>query len=103
MTEQEWVSGRVTAVGMFLNGDQIAEPGPRGELIVDDSFLVVLNGTDPATFVLPGGRWARAYQLMLDTAIFYASPEGNREGITMGAGEELYMEPRSMVVLRKTD
>ncbi|HEX6597247.1 MAG TPA: glycogen debranching protein GlgX, partial [Acidimicrobiales bacterium] len=36
MTEREWLSGRVSALGMFVNGDEIAEPGPRGERLVDD-------------------------------------------------------------------
>jgi glycogen operon protein len=87
---------------MLLNGDQIADPGPRGERVVDDSFLVVLNGTDPVTFVLPGGRWARAYELVLDTSIYYAQPEDSREGIALIAGDDLYLEPRSVVVLRKS-
>src|SRR5205085_4794363 len=47
ITEREWLSGRVSAPGMFLNGHEIAEPGPRGERIVDESYLVLLNGSAP--------------------------------------------------------
>ncbi|MCA1692984.1 MAG: glycogen debranching protein GlgX, partial [Actinobacteria bacterium] len=46
MTAQEWSSGRVHALGMFCNGDELAEPGPRGEHLVDESFLVLINGID---------------------------------------------------------
>src|SRR5437879_12133041 len=30
MTEQEWISGHVRCLGVFLNGEAIGEPGPRG-------------------------------------------------------------------------
>ena len=47
MTERQWAESTVRALGMFLNGDEISEPGPRGQRIVDDSFLVLLNGPNP--------------------------------------------------------
>ncbi|HEX7353884.1 MAG TPA: glycogen debranching protein GlgX [Mycobacteriales bacterium] len=54
-------------LGMFLAGDGIAGRGPRGERIVDDSFLLWLNPQSTATTVtLPA--WAPTYERVLDTA-----------------------------------
>jgi isoamylase len=102
MKKQQWLAGSLVALGMFLNGDEISEPGPRGEQIVDDSFLVIVNGPDPVSFRLPNGKWASTFELVLDTAIGYASPEDSREGVTLLADEELALAARSVVVLRKT-
>jgi isoamylase len=97
MTEEEWVSGHVRCLGMFLNGDAIGEPGPRGERVVDDSFLVLLNGApEPIGFVLPEARWAGRYTLEVDTA----ADDRVLDGIHAGA--ELPVEGRSVVVLRKS-
>jgi glycogen operon protein len=104
MTEPEWLSGRVSALGMFLNGDQIAEPGPRGERITDESYLVLLNGAATAIqFTLPDAQWAQTYELVLDTAIGYAAPHApGWEGAVLKGGDEFDLEARSFVVLRKT-
>ncbi|MEW6153793.1 MAG: glycogen debranching protein GlgX [Actinomycetota bacterium] len=104
MTESEWLSGRVGALGMFLNGEEIAEPGPRGERVVDDSFLVLLNGGGEAVpFRLPDAKWATTYELVLDTPMGYAaSHPATVEGATLKGGEDFHLDPRSVTVLRKT-
>ena len=102
MDQDQWLSGQVVALGVFLNGEEISEPGPRGERIVDDSFLLLLNGPDPVNFRLPNGKWASSFELVLDTAIGYSLPQLDREGITLLADEELALAARSFVILRKT-
>jgi isoamylase len=54
MDDYDWeAQGRAMAV--FLNGDAITEPDPRGRRIVDDSFLVLVNtGSEGTSFDLPG-------------------------------------------------
>jgi glycogen operon protein len=94
MTERQWAQSTVRALGMFLNGDEISEPGPRGQRIVDDSFLVLLNGPNPVHFRLPGKGWASAFELVLDTA-------DHREGVVYPAGDEVSLLAFSLVVLRK--
>jgi isoamylase len=103
MNERQWLAGRLVALGMFLNGEEISEPGPRGERIVDESFLLLLNGPHPVNFRLPSGKWAAKFELVLDTAIGYARPELDREGITLMADEELALSSRSLVILRKLE
>ena len=94
MTRDDWHEGR--ALGMFLNGGEIWEPGPRGERIVDDSFLVVLSNSERLTFRLPHAKWAVHYELVLDTA----DVGGRREGELLAADQDLYLQPCSLVVLR---
>jgi glycogen operon protein len=97
MTEEEWLSAHVRCLGMFLNGDAIGEPGPRGERVADESFLVLLNGApEPREFVLPEARWAATYALELDTASDVRDLDEAR------ARDAVALESRSVVVLRKT-
>jgi isoamylase len=102
MDQDQWLAGQVVALGMFLNGEEISEPGPRGERIVDESFLLLLNGPNHVEFRLPNGKWASSFELVLDSALGYARHENDREGITLLADEELSLAPRSLVILRKT-
>jgi glycogen operon protein len=95
MTEEEWVSGHVQCLGVFLNGEAIGEPGPRGERVTDDSFLLLLNGgAARVAFVLPDERWAPAYELELDTA------DDARGSAGFKAGSTVDLEGRSVVLLR---
>ncbi|MYR56774.1 glycogen debranching protein GlgX, partial [Streptomyces sp. SID625] len=44
MAEEDWQRSDAHSVMVFLNGDAIAEPDPQGRPVVDDSFLLLLNG-----------------------------------------------------------
>ena len=100
MTDAEWASGHTRALGMFLNGQEIPSAGRRGERIVDDSFLVVLNGEEPVDFRVPGKPWASSYQLVLDTRVGFVDPGPRRSG-RVRAGATLSLDHRVVVVLRK--
>ncbi len=43
MAHRDWNSAQASALTVFLNGNAISEPGPRGERITDDSFLLMFN------------------------------------------------------------
>jgi glycogen operon protein len=67
MTRRDWNEQRT--VGMFLNGQEIAAPGPRGERVEDDSFLMLLNAHhEDVTFTLPTRRFGASWELVLTTA-----------------------------------
>ncbi len=54
MQNGDWQRDDARAVAVFLNGDAISEPDPRGEPVVDDSFLILLNSDhEPLDFLLP--------------------------------------------------
>jgi isoamylase len=99
MRPEDWGHDSGRALGMFLNGAEIGEVAPRGEPIVDDSFLVILNGAGEGPFRLPGPPWAATLEVVVDTA----DPGWRREGERLDAAGELYVEARSLVLLRKVD
>jgi glycogen operon protein len=68
MTDQDWNVAFARALGVFLNGDGIDSPGPRGEQIVDDSFYVLFNaGSSPIEFAIPQSLDHEPWRRVLDT------------------------------------
>ncbi len=68
MTEADWRASYARSLGVLLNGEAITEPGPRGETITDQSFLLLFNANDqPVTFTLPGAEVAPGWDLVVDT------------------------------------
>ena len=60
MTRRDWQEGE-PVLGLFLNGREIATPGPQGEDIEDDSFLLLFNAAhEDREFTLPRRRLRRA-------------------------------------------
>jgi isoamylase len=62
MTQRDWQQPFAHVLGVFLNGQEIADRTPRGEPIEDDSFLLLFNAHyEDMTFTLParrfGGEW----------------------------------------------
>ena len=54
MTDADWHASYAKSLAVFLNGDAISEPDPRGEKIIDDWFLLLFNAhSKPLTFTLP--------------------------------------------------
>jgi len=98
MTEEQWQTGSAKSLGVFLNGEAIPSLGPRGERILDDSFLLLFNAHhEPIEFRVPNGGLAPSWTLVLDTAAL-EEVEGAR---TIGAGEVVTVEGRAVTVLRR--
>ncbi|MEV7006293.1 glycogen debranching protein GlgX [Streptosporangium sp. NPDC051022] len=69
MSASDWHTGYAKSLTVFLNGEAITEPGPRGEPIVDDSFLLLINGHhEDMTFTVPDARYGARWLPVLDTA-----------------------------------
>ena len=86
-------------MAVFLNGAAITEPGLRGEDIVDNSFLLLLNpGYEDAPMVLPDGPFGKRWQPLLDTADDNVSEERSK---SVSAGTKRNVVARSVVVLRR--
>src|SRR5579859_4657548 len=99
MADEDWGSpGR--ALTVFLNGDAITEPGPHGERVRDDSFLVMLSADEQALGVtVPGSKYGERWVVVVDTAADGAvDPAGRPE---VAAGDRVTLTGRSMVVLRR--
>jgi glycogen operon protein len=100
MTGDDWRRSSPSAMTVFLNGDAITEPGPQGEPVRDDSFLILLSAHgEPVRFRLPEARFGECWTVVLDTGTAQAAPNGRPE---LSAGEDLMLEGRTMLVLRRT-
>ena len=69
MADDTWNSPGVRCLGVRLNGDAIDEIDERGERIVGDTLVMLLNAGDKAIlFVLPATAAAERWMTLLDTA-----------------------------------
>ena len=97
MASWDWDSQETVTVTAYLNGDGIGEPDPDGNLVVDDSFLVMVNTYWQAVpFVVPAtlaGPWSPE----LDTSV----PGGVPTGPALDGGATANLAGRSMLVLRR--
>jgi len=96
MEPDDWDAGFGRAIGMFLNGQGIHGRGPRGERVVDRSFLVWFSA-DAADLevVLPDVVDGMTWDVVVDTS----GSDVDRE--PLGAGARLTLAPHSLVVLRE--
>jgi glycogen debranching enzyme GlgX len=96
MTEADWSDGGLHQFGMFLSGEPLRAPGPRGEQLQDASFLIWFNAhPEPGTVALPDQDWVKAGEVVLST------DEDHPLGERVEAGEVMRIAPRSMLVLRQ--
>ena len=88
----------VRAIGLRLAGDAIDDRGPRGERIVDDTLLLLLNAADEEVeFRLPEGAPV-GWRLMFDTRA--ARSADGRGGPVRHAGSAYRMTGRSVALFR---
>ena len=98
MTQHDWNAG-AQRLGLFLNGEGITAPGPGGERVEDDSFLLLFNASgEDIAFSLPSRRFGRQWSLVFDTVDPDAElADGGR------ARGELMLVARSLALLRRAD
>ncbi|MBW3589486.1 MAG: glycogen debranching protein GlgX [Actinobacteria bacterium] len=103
MSEQDWEEGYAKSIGVFLNGEAIPSPDPRGQPITDESFYLLFNASEQELdFTLPKGRWGERWEEILNTAKTPSFvPEEERR--TYSAGEQLTLTNRSVVALLRAD
>ena len=98
MTDAQWHAAGVRTLGVQYAGDAIEERGPRGERILDDTLLVILNADErPVAFTLPNHEAAKRWELVFDTVHpTFAAAHGEFE-----AGSTYRVAERSVVCLRR--
>ena len=97
MTRRDWQGGE-HVLGMFLNGREITTPGPHGEDIEDDSFLLLFNAhEEDRMFMLPRRRFGAQWALELSTA----DPEALAGSIVYGARTQVDVRARSIMILKR--
>jgi len=81
---------------MFVSGDPLRSPGPRGEQIRDASFLIWFNGSDADCEVrLPENAWVQTGTVVMSTDDQVAT------GTSLRAGEAFDLCAQSLVVLQE--
>ncbi len=69
MTDEAWSAGFVRCLGMRLAGDLIGDVDERGERIIGDTMLLLLNAHhEPVLFALPAHKMEHSWELLFDTA-----------------------------------
>jgi isoamylase len=95
MTEEAWNTEYARCLGVRLAGDLIGEVDERGEDIVGDTILLLLNAHHEAIpFTLPTTREGELWERLLDTA----DPQGMP--LTCAGGQQYQLQGRAMAVLR---
>ncbi|WP_251150864.1 glycogen debranching protein GlgX [Cellulosimicrobium sp. Marseille-Q4280] len=96
MDSEDWNQAFARSVMVFLNGDAIPETDRRGEPIVDDSFLLLLNAHhDVLEFTVPGAEYGESWSVVLDT-------DGTVDlGDELRPGDTVPVTGRSSIVLTR--
>ncbi|GGI07966.1 glycogen debranching protein GlgX [Egicoccus halophilus] len=100
MDDDDWDASFAKSLQVFLNGHGIPSPDPRGQQIVDASFLILFNASDQTIeFTLPPAAWGERWQVAVDTAA-KVLPESGEILPASGACKVL---GRGIVVLRELE
>lgn len=96
MDEADWSQGYLRALGIVLAGDAIEETDARGNRIVDDTFLLLLNAHHEAIpFLLPSSEGNVSWSVVLNTHVGGVVIPAS----TVTSSEPFTIEPRSMALL----
>jgi glycogen operon protein len=97
MTEADWADDGSRVIGMFVSGNPLRSPGPRGEQLHDSSFVMWFNASaEDIEAQLPDNKWVRQGEVVLST-----NPDLSA-GTPVAAGSSVRVQARSVLVLRET-
>jgi isoamylase len=96
MTDREWDADWVRTMGVRFAGDALHETDENGDLLEDDTLLLLLNAhTGPVDFQLPGDAGVM-WEVLVDTC----SPDG-RSTARHAAGTSVPICDRALLLLRR--
>jgi glycogen operon protein len=97
MTEEDWRQPYIRSLAFLLGGDTIATPDERGERIVGDTLLVLMNAHhEGLDYTLPAVEWGREWDILIDTA----GATDEKRDLVFASGT-VRVEGRSLVVLSR--
>jgi isoamylase len=97
MTDEDWANPEMRSFGLRLAGDAIEEVDGRGNRLVDDTLLILLNAHhETIPFVLPAHRRKLHWWVILDTS----EPITRREQRQLRGAAPYPLKGRSLVLLR---
>ena len=98
MADEDWNNSESRCFGLRLAGDAIEELDDRGNRIVDDTLLILLNAYHEAIpFTLPAHRRKVRWEVVMDTNDAQISKTAHQY---MRGGDSYDLKPRSLVLLR---
>jgi isoamylase len=101
MTGEDWDAGFAKSLAVCLNGDAITEQGRRGELIKDDSFLLLINASEiDLDFTVVAEEYGDRWHKVLDTADRYP---GDQDATPVKPGDKVTVTSRSLQLLSRGD
>jgi isoamylase len=97
MTDEDWKQPYVRSLAYVLGGDTIATPDERGERIVGDTLLVLMNAHhEKVPYRLPDIEWGREWQILVDT-----DGRSDAKADRLYAAGMIDVGARSMIVLSR--
>jgi pullulanase/glycogen debranching enzyme len=97
MSDEDWNNPSVHCLGLRLAGDAIEDTDARGNRILDDTLLILLNAHyEPLSFVLPAHRRKVRWEVVFDTR----DQKPTRRRRLIRGGQPYELEARSLVLLR---
>ncbi|MEU4739994.1 glycogen debranching protein GlgX [Actinosynnema sp. NPDC023658] len=98
MAETDWFDDGRRFLGMWIDGSNSLSRSRDGELVSDDSWLLLVHaGADPIEVTLPGPEYGGRYEPVIDSTTADGSPA--RAG-SLAAGSTVELESRSLLLLR---
>ncbi|HEV2782101.1 MAG TPA: glycogen debranching protein GlgX [Actinophytocola sp.] len=98
MTDGDWFDDARRFLGMWIDGSESLSRDRAGELVPDDSWLVLLHAGDrPIDVTLPGVRYGKRYEPELDTTSRRGTPASS---IPLEPGDIVAMPARALLVFR---
>jgi glycogen operon protein len=97
MSDEDWQTGFAKSLSVFLNGDALRDLDANGDLLRDDSFLLLFNAHhEPLDFTMPAASFGGKWRVALAT-----SSESGEHDADVAAGEALQVPPRTVFVLSR--
>jgi isoamylase len=95
MSDEAWGAGYVKCLGVRLAGDEIVDKNDRGEPLVGDTILLLLNAHHEAIpFALPAARPEHHWLLLLDTS------KTSNEAVEIDPSKQFELQGRSVAIFR---
>jgi glycogen operon protein len=97
MTAPDWQNPPRAILGLFLDGNALDWRDAKGEVVADDTFLVLLNGShEDIYFTLPSEEWGGRWALRIDTTVDTLSA-----GDAVDAGARVPLIAHSVLVYKR--
>lgn len=76
MSDEHWNSTIARSLSIYLSGYGLDSFTERGERIIDDTFLLMINSDDKEViFTLPDMNWGKSWYKILDTSSNFFDPD----------------------------